>query len=225
MKYLTIRKEEVLRYLGFKNQTLEKDMNNLIEETIEEMRNLAKVRYVYKPFNIDRGKDEIILLDTKMKLLGRDIYKHLEKSQKCILMAVTLGSEIDMKIRYYEKINMTKALILDACATTAIEEACDEICGTIENGLIEKNKKLTWRFSPGYGDLPIESQKDFISVLEGNKTIGLTVSDHSILLPRKSVTAVVGIIDNTYESKKRNCLNCNKYSTCEFRKDGKGCEA
>lgn len=225
MKYLTIRKEEVLRYLGFKNQTLEKDMNNLIEETIEEMRNLAKVRYVYKPFNIDRGKDEIILLDTKMKLLGRDIYKHLEKSQKCILMAVTLGSEIDMKIRYYEKINMTKALILDACATTAIEEACDETCGTIENGLIEKNKKLTWRFSPGYGDLPIESQKDFISVLEGNKTIGLTVSDHSILLPRKSVTAVVGIIDNTYESKKRNCLNCNKYSTCEFRKDGKDCEA
>lgn len=225
MKYLTIRKEEVLRYLGFRNQTLEKDMNNLIEEAIEEMRNLAKVRYVYKPFNIDRAKDEIILRDTNMKLLGKDIYKHLEKSQKCILMAVTLGSEVDMKIRYYEKINMTKALILDACATTAIEEACDEICETIENGIIEKNKKLTWRFSPGYGDLPIESQKDFISVLEGNKTIGLTVSDHSLLLPRKSVTAVVGIIDNTYESKKRNCVNCNKYSTCEFRKDGNGCES
>ncbi len=42
-------------------------------------------------------------------------------------MAATLGSEVDRKILYYEKVNMTKAVILDACATTAIEEYCDFI--------------------------------------------------------------------------------------------------
>ncbi len=52
-------------------------------------------------------------------------------------MAATLGSEVDRKILYYEKINMTKAIILDACATTAIEEYCD----FIENESEKRSRK------------------------------------------------------------------------------------
>ena len=79
---------------------------------------------------------------------------------------------MDFKIRYYEKTNITKALILDACATTAIEEICDKICEDLEEMVKKDNMALTTRYSPGYGDLPIDIQ-GFLSVLRAEKPIGL----------------------------------------------------
>lgn len=225
MDNLNIEKSEVLRYLGFKNQLLDEGINKLIEESIEEMKKIIKVRYVYKLFSIDKSKGDIALKDSAVKLQGKDIYKHLEKADKCVLMAITLGSDVDTKIRYYEKTSITRALILDACATTAVEEACDNLCEKLEREIVDENKVLTSRFSPGYGDLPIDLQNSFISVLESQGVIGLTASSHSILLPRKSVTAVVGVIDKSHKDKNKSCLSCNKHTSCKFKKEGDFCEA
>ncbi|WP_242844108.1 methionine synthase [Clostridium sulfidigenes] len=152
-------KHEVLRYLGYKNQVLDKVTNDLIDELMDEMRSLIKARYVYKFFNIRKEKDRICILNSNFSIAGEDIRKHLDKSEICILMAATLGNSVDEKIRYYEKISMTKALILDACATTAIEELCDRICEELEEVVQNENNTLTSRYSPGYGDLPIDIQK------------------------------------------------------------------
>lgn len=211
-------KDEVLRYLGYKNQNLDKITNDLIEESMDEMRNLIKPRYIYKFFNIMRKEEKIYLNSSNFNLVGKDIENHLDKSEICALMAVTLGNDVDAKLRYYEKINMTKALILDACATAAIEEICDKICEELENILNVENKTLTSRYSPGYGDLPINIQKRFLSMLDAEKAIGLTASSHSILIPRKSVTAIVGVVDKEDKIKKVSCLDCSKYYTCMFRK-------
>jgi len=134
-------KDEVLRYLGYKNQALDKVTNALIDELMDEMRSLIKARYIYKFFNIRKEKDKICIFNSNFSIAGEDIRKHLDKSEVCILMAVTLGNSVDEKIRYYEKISMTKALILDACATTAIEELCDRICGELEE--IVQNENIT----------------------------------------------------------------------------------
>ncbi|NMA03655.1 MAG: vitamin B12 dependent methionine synthase [Clostridiales bacterium] len=111
------------------------------------------------------------------------------------MMAVTLGNDVDAKIRYYERKSITRALILDACATAAVEEICDRICDELGKTVNKENKTLTSRYSPGYGDLPIHIQNDFLSVLGAQKAIGLTANSHSILIPRKSVTAIVGVVE------------------------------
>ena len=212
-------KDEVLRYLGYKNQVLDKVTNDLIDELMDEMRSLIKARYIYRFFNIRKEKDKICIFNSNFSIAGEDIRKHLDKSEVCILMAVTLGNSVDEKIRYYEKISMTKALILDACATTAIEELCDRICEELEEVVQNENNTLTSRYSPGYGDLSIDIQKRFLAMLSAEKSIGLTASSNSILIPRKSVTAIVGVVKRENNSiKKISCLQCNKYSNCMFRK-------
>ncbi len=241
MNKIPKNKDEVLRYLGYRNQNLDRVTDSLIEECMEEMRNLIREKYIYRFFDICRENGEVSLDETNLVLTGDDIKEHLEKSESCILMAVTLGNDVDSKIRYYERKSVTKALILDACATAAVEEICDEICEKLEKKVNEKNKTLTDRYSPGYGDLPIDIQNDFLSVLEAQKSIGLTANSHSILIPRKSVTAIVGVLDvedkhgrkevvqsfanginNLLSSKNNTCLDCKKYSTCMFRReDGK----
>ncbi len=215
-------KDEVLRYLGYRNQVLDKATNDLIDESMNEMRSLIKVRYIYEFFNIIREEDKICLSNSNSSLTGEDIKKHLDKSEVCVLMAVTIGNSVDAKIRYYEKISMTKAVILDACATTVIEELCDKVCEELEEIVHKENKTLTSRYSPGYGDFPIDIQKKFLTILNAEKAIGLTASSHSILIPRKSITAIVGVVEKDNNIEKVSCLNCNKYSNCMFRKgDGR----
>ncbi|MBU5438907.1 methionine synthase [Tissierella sp. MSJ-40] len=220
---LYINKKEVLRYLGYKNQILDQTTKILIEECIDEIRHLVSKRYIYRILDISRKESKIILSQYILELEGKDINRHLEGAESCVLMAVTLGNYVDTRIRYYEKFDMTKALILDACATTAVEQVCDEACEEIESKVNQQGKKLTPRYSPGYGDLPIEIQQKFISILEADKTIGLTTSSHNILIPRKSVTAIMGIVDENQKIEKRTCLNCNKFSDCIARKEGVSC--
>jgi hypothetical protein len=49
------------------------------------------------------------------------------------------------------------------------------------------------RFSPGYGDFDLSVQTNICDVLKTGKTIGVTLTDSLLMMPSKSVTAVVGL--------------------------------
>ena len=212
-------KSEVLRYLGYSGQEIDHITDRIIDESMEETQNLIEERFVYKFFNILRKKDHLLLKNTEFELRGNSIRKHLREAKDCILMAITLGNGVDARIRYYEKVSMAKALILDACATVAVEEICDKVCDNLEHIVAAEKKTLTCRFSPGYGDLPLSIQKNFLAVLDAEKSIGLNASSHHILTPRKSVTAIVGIVPRNKSVEKVDsiCQGCNKYTTCTFK--------
>ena len=88
---------------------------------------------------------------------------------------------------------------------------------------INKDNFMTWRFSPGYGDLPITLQREFVRVTDAEKRIGLTVNEGGILLPRKSVTAIIGLSKEPIPKQRRGCAYCNMNKTCQFRRGGTHC--
>lgn len=222
---MNINISEVLRYLGYKNQALSDSTKQVIQDCMEETESLIRANYIYKCFDMQKDSEEIKLVNTNIKLTGADIRKHLKDSARCFLMAVTIGGEIDFKIRYYEKIDLTKAIIMDACATAAVEGLCDEVEGRIKEEALKEGFGITYRYSPGYGDLPIELQPNILSLLETQKKIGLTVSDSYILLPRKSVSAIIGVQEPHIIRQHPGCKSCNSFKYCNFRKDGNYCGA
>lgn len=222
-KGLSIPKQEVLRYLGHKNQEINGNIDRLIDETIEEAKELIAPKKVVARYRITIKDTGVYLDNTNLVLTGEDIKNHLKYSKDIYIMAVTLGSAIERKIAYYEKIDLTKAIILDSCATTAVEEFCDYIEVDIKKIAENENMGITFRYSPGYGDLPIDIQKDFLDTLNATKVIGLTVSSHNLLMPRKSVTAIIGLIPKDKELNKKTCEVCSNYENCKFRKEGVSC--
>lgn len=218
---LKIDKNEVLRYLGYRGQEVTKELIKDVEETIKESKELVNVKHVYREFNIVKENEAILLLGTNLILQGKDIFNLLKNSDKCIVMAATIGSDIERKIKLYSKYNLTKALILDSCATTAIEEVCDNLQGTISKGILKGEEKFTFRYSPGYGDLALNIQKEIISILDCERRIGLKVSSEMVLFPRKSVTAIIGITNK--EQSKDKCKVCNNFERCSYRKGDKRC--
>lgn len=126
-----------------------------------------------------------------------------------------------MLIRRLETEDMTKAVMTDFLASAAVEQVCDHVDELVKNELGMFNQ--TWRFSPGYGDLPIEIQRDFLAVLDAQKRIGLNATENNILTPRKSVTAVIGLSENEISKGRRGCASCNMRDVCQYRKRGEHC--
>ena len=222
---LEINKEEVLRYLGYKGQEIDENLSNTIEECREEIKKVIMPRVIYSYKNIKLSDEGVEVITTNLILKGKDIKEHLKNSKECVLMAVTLGNEVERKTRLYEKTNLTKALILDACATTAVEEVCDIVENSVKEKAILSGMNITFRYSPGYGDLPLDVQNSFLRALDAQKKIGLTVSENNLLFPRKSVTAIIGIVDSEIKNKRKSCNECSNYENCNFRREGESCGA
>lgn len=88
---------------------------------------------------------------------------------------------------------MTRSLAMDALASAGIEQVCNRAEECFREQL--PDTYFTWRFSPGYGDLPLSLQPEILRLLDLEKRLGLTVTAEHILIPRKSVTAIVGLAD------------------------------
>ena len=220
---MNIEKTEVLRYLGYNSQNIDKNTTKLLHECMIEIRNVMKKNFVYNIYDIFRDENRVFLKDTTLVIQSKDLYHHLQKSNKCVVMAASLGLEVDQRIAYYSKTHMTKSIILDACASTAIEALCDYIEEEVRKKAEKKGYYITSRFSPGYGDLPITLQKEIVEVLKAYSKIGLTVNESSILLPRKSVTAFIGWQKEKSNAPIDKCSTCQK-ENCNYRNHGRFCK-
>ncbi len=220
---MIIKKDEVLRYLGYNAQPISDALNALIIEIIDEASVLARPNYTHKKFAIQIADNKVNLLETSYSLHGSDIVNHLRNSVYCTIIATTIGITIEQRINYYNKFDLTKALILDACGTVAVESYTDQVQELVRIEADELGYGITYRYSPGYGDLPITSQQIIARLLETEKKIGLTVTADNVLLPRKSVTAIIGYQDRTIVNQIQKCDTCSSRMFCKFAKEGGYC--
>lgn len=206
-----LNRSEAIRYLGGAGIQMNDQMEVLMDECEKMVLEKAAPKFLY--IELDLPCDTI--------MGGRDIANHLDGCEKAILMCATLGAEIDKLIRISQISDMAKAVVLDSFASVAVEQVCnkvDEIIAEKYDGYY-----MTFRFSPGYGDYPISLQQDFLRMLDAPRKIGLTTNENFLLMPTKSVTAVMGLSKNPIERKKRGCAICNMRGECRFRKNGEHC--
>ena len=113
--------------------------------------------------------------------------KCLSGCKEAYLFAVTLGMQNERWLHRLSLLSPAKHFLADALSSAYAEAAAD-----YANALLEKEKTLTNRFSPGYGDLPLALQKEIFALLDCPKRIGLHLNQSLLLSPTKSVTAIIG---------------------------------
>ena len=129
-----------------------------------------------------------------LSVVSSSLARLLEPCEGVLLFSATLGIGMDLLISKYGRVSPSRALMLQAIGTERIESLCDFFCARQAQEF-----RLTPRFSPGYGDLPLAFQKELFSVLDCPRAIGLTLNDSMSMSPSKSVTAVAGIIGSAKE--------------------------
>lgn len=214
-----IDKKEALRYMGYRGQEMDNALQNLLDICIDEVKTVSKESFTYEIFDIERSSEGLYIKGTTLLLRGKDIERHLSKAEKCAVMAVTLGLETDRSIAFYSRTDLTKGIIFDACAAAAVESLCDDVQYEIGTKTKAMGLEMTQRYSPGYGDFSIDVQKEITRVLKTYEKIGLGVNESSIMIPRKSVTAVIGMQKESCVTEGHKCINC-KDKNCLYREDG-----
>lgn len=219
---INVDKSEALRYLNYKSHIVDDETTKLLEESIAELKEISELKYVYEVFDIIKENDNIFFKNSMINIKSKDLQDLFKHSEKAVVMAATLGFEVERRIKYYSLTNLSKAVIFDACAASYIEALCDFAEAEIKVLAAKDGCNITFRYSPGYGDVPISHQESILAALNAQKFIGLSVSDSSILIPRKSVTAFIGFT-NSKETNQKSCLNCNLFGNCSYSKGGNGC--
>lgn len=185
---------ETSRYLGYK-KTNPPEQNSqvalLINECIQEMFAVIKPQSVFEEFDLQLAEKKISFADTQ--IVSQNLAKNLNGCSQVILFAATIGPQVDILIRRTQIINPAKAAVFQAVGAMFIEKFVDLLNDEIKMQAAQKDRKCKPRFSPGFGDVPLETQKDFFRLLPCTK-IGLSLMDTLIMSPEKSVTAFVGII-------------------------------
>lgn len=182
-------KEEVRRYAGLRPAA---DFpEHYLEEACADGLLHARPRAVWKIYAYAAATREIIG-EPPLRLSGDAIGAHLSSATEVAVLAVTIGSELEKAVsNYFADGDYTRGLLLDAAGTTAVEAAADAANDLIAAQAARLGFTALPRFSPGYGDWPLTDQPAVVALAGGG--IDLTVTASAMLVPRKSVTAVIGL--------------------------------
>lgn len=181
--------KEVARYMGMRGDNLDCEISSRIEQLWPRFRKEISCRacWLEVPVSISENIIDMGIVTVKSDALAIN----LKNCDKAILFAATIGSGADRLCRAASVNTPSNALIYDAMGSTAIEWFCDALCESLSHEFPAYTQRP--RFSPGYGDLSLALQEDLLRVLDARRIIGLTLSDSLLMIPQKSVTAIVGL--------------------------------
>lgn len=214
----SIRRAETLQYLSYHGSFLPEEIRSDLDRCERQILQTARPRLVWRLFAIQKDG---ALEGTDYIPGGDDIREFLHDCGSVVLLAATLGAEAESLIRRAAGRNMTDAVILDAAGSAAIEKVCDNFCEDLAKELAPRY--LTDRFSPGYGDMPLSDQQALFRVLDVSRRIGVSLSSSGLMIPQKSVTALIGVSDRPQKKRGRSCSNCGMAENCPYRKEGTNC--
>lgn len=205
---INIDPEEVAVYLGYYSAKTDKNTNKLIEECTEEFLKAADFRACFA--EVDVGTNGEIDIGGR-KIICNSLKKNLSGCEKAYIFAATAGIGTHRLIERNSVISPLKGMVTDCVGSAAIEAFCNKINLSFDNC-----EYLRPRFSPGYGDMPLECQRDIIEFLQTNKNIGMSLTESLMMVPVKSVTAVIGIGNEKNKCTGPGCMICSGIN-CPYR--------
>ncbi len=219
--FTEIDRAQAFRYMGMPG-TPDENLLALADRCERKLLVSSVPNYVYRVCPLTSSETGIRCTGTALHLTGKDITAHLNGCTQAILLCATLSAGADAAIRSGSAADVLAGLVTDAMASALTEQLCD----AAEQEILKQfpDSYPTWRFSPGYGDLPLSVQGDFLAALSAEKRLGVSVSAGGMLIPTKSVTAIIGLAPQPVPKGKRGCAVCRMAKTCQFRAKGVHCE-
>lgn len=208
-----LNKKEILRYMGCRE--VSPQIGQAVEECIDELCARLNYRVCFSEFSVkvQNGTADLQFMKTESK----SFVNYLKGCEKAMLFAATIGLETDRAIVKYSSLSPLKSSIFQAIGAERIESLCDVFEKDLCKKMSLQKMYIKPRFSPGYGDFPLEAQKDIFRVLDCCRKIGLTLNESLIMSPSKSVTAIIGITASPEEKKIKKCARCNM-AGCAYRR-------
>lgn len=227
----SVDRAEVLRYMGYSGQPMTSELDARIDGVVERCLRIARPMASWDVFDVagrealDDGRPAMQLTGTSMQLIGESMEKHMSGASAVAVMAVTVGMGVERELRRLSLTDPVEQVIFDAAGTTAVERAADACEASVVGWARERGLYTNFRFSPGYGDMPLETQPVLLATVDAQRRLGITLSKSLLMTPTKSVTAVIGLFEEPQPSSHASCKDCLCSDFCRIRATGRPCWA
>lgn len=212
---VSIPDSEVRRYMGFRGPVESSpETDAMISKAISSLEKDCSPKYVSRAFPVKVEGFSVYIADIVIE--SRALARNLAGCTECVLFAATAGPACDMLVKRASVTSSAYASCCQAAGAAAIEAYCDLINDKIKEEYEAKGLYARPRFSPGYGDLKLSHQKDWFRLLDITKNTGVELTDSLLMVPTKSVTAVIGLSPNKLPCVKQGCEACTMSQTCAF---------
>ncbi|NLF34608.1 MAG: Vitamin B12 dependent methionine synthase activation subunit [Clostridiales bacterium] len=203
---MKVDRREIARYLGYGTQPPDAAVAARISHCLAALDQTAVPLYVCRH-----------MAREALPFRSADLDRHLAGCDAVYLFAATLGAQTDILLRRWAARDMSLAVVGQACAAALLEAYCDDRAKALSAALPD-GQYLRPRYSPGYGDFSLESQRVLLDLTDAGRRIGLALTGGSMLAPAKSVTAVIGITGDRQSCHIHKCASCPD-TDCPFRKE------
>ncbi|MVB13035.1 hypothetical protein CAFE_37880 [Caprobacter fermentans] len=209
--------KEALRYLGYRGSPAGEEVRRKIWYCLDELTKTCPGRSICRRFPVAFSDGSVTV--GRLEIKSRDLSRHLAGCTEAYLFAATLGPQADLLLERYSKTDMSLAAVFQAAAAARMESYCDRQQEILAEAAAGQDLHLRPRYSPGYGDFSIRHQRGILQILDSTKRIGLSMTESFLLVPTKSVTAVIGITADKTSCHIGKCMECGAQN-CPFRTEG-----
>ena len=189
--------KDALHYLGAKTE--DEEATALLRKVLGDYRDVFLPRQVTAFFLVEERTPALTFVGTNIRLEGESIRRHFTNATEGLFSAFTLGIAFDKKVRELSLTRPTESVALNALGSAYAERKADELLAEVRREKESTGYKTTFRFCPGYGDLPLAANAMIAAALSANKKIGLVVTEEGLLQPMKSIVGVTACLPITKE--------------------------
>jgi hypothetical protein len=186
------------------------------EEAMQESLSLLIPRVVYHEFTVEGVKHERLLLQGGRKIDSKLLAQQLAAASKIIVIIATIGVELEKRVSKIWETDMVYALALDGAGSASVEALANAACLFFENQAAEEGLQASIPFSPGMVDWTVADGQPQIFNLLGEAGTIVNLTPSYIMIPRKSLTMVMGFGVNL-KSPGRTCDFCLMRGTCRYQ--------
>lgn len=205
-------KEQALKYLGYGNNQPDRSTALMIDESIARLDKDCMPKFIAHIFVLQQKP--LCLPEIDLSLEYKSLKKLFKGCDRCMAIAATLGVEQERITKRYSTIDMAKAVVFDTVSSAYLEAACDEY----EDSLCLGSR--TFRFAPGYGDVPLSMNVILADVLDIHRRIGAALTPAGLFIPQKTMIGLIGLGSS---NQTKSCDFCSHFNDCGFRKKGETC--
>lgn len=154
---------------------------------------LCRVQGKWMLLEITRQESDWLEVDGNWRIVSREFVNFAAGSSYLFLGAVTAGGKISELIaRSQDK--LAEAVVYDAVGSEVADAAIGSLQKIASKQLERSNLAVSERrFSPGYGNLHLDSVQTEIFKRLKLEELGMSLSASFIMQPEKSVTAFAGV--------------------------------
>lgn len=214
--------EGVLRAQGIRDYSrLKPTMKGAVGEVLERARggDLFEPSVVYETYRVAEVTDSHLAVEgSDAALHGSLFHRVMPNAEELAVVVCTIGPRLEKQVTdCFSQGESLRGLLLDGIGSAAVSALGSEACRTVGREASLHGRQAGSPISPGSPRFPVSEQSQLFKLVPAER-IGVSLSDSGLMIPRKSISMVIGIgQEMSTWTAAESCDHCNLSRTCPYR--------